>query len=187
MKILKTPVIVLLALLALSEKISAQSAIDGNINIIKTYRLDRSSSFQSRVDSTVTSAVEQFNRGHHRLKITLDEPSNGIDMFLDISKAKQGTKKQRLIAYIVNILVPVYIPAHSIKSTLTAPAGVYSMPKTQRLNSSTHILVGKIRNREDKMLRKYHGKLLAQLKYIDAQLPLQAMSPGEVKTSNSTK
>ena len=89
---------------------------------------------------------------------------------LKITKGKLATKRQRNVAYLVNIIVPVYIPMHKIKSSITFPEGFSGRGNVKPLKSNAHILIGDIKKREDKLLQKYADKLLQELNNIDKQM-----------------
>jgi hypothetical protein len=91
------------------------------------------------------------------------------NIVLKITKGKLATKRQRNIAYLVNIIVPVYIPMHKVKSSITFPKS-FSGENVKPLKSNAHILIGNLKKREDKLLQKYAAKLLLQLNTMDKQM-----------------
>ena len=158
--------------LFLSWKASAQ-AIEQRANVIsiqKSYPNDIPASLQSRLDSTIHATVNRFNNDVHAFSVTVNDSSAAQNIKLNITRGKLATKRQRNIAYLVNLIVPVYIPMHKIKSSLEfhEPAAVGK--NVRPVNSKAHILIGNITKREDKLLQKYADKLFDELNEIEIQM-----------------
>ncbi len=177
MKTLERTLITIVFLLLLNYAASAQTrGGPGIISIQTSYAPDIPSSMKSKIDSTLSETVSRFNRGLHISRIAVNHASANQMVTLNITKGKLATKKQRKIAYAVNLIAPLYIPMHKIKSTVTIPSSDTSNSTIRPVKSCTHILVGKISRREDKMLRKYADKLLDELIYVDNEISRAAMS-----------
>lgn len=162
--------IVLVSFLVL--KGSAQSKLPNVIGIHKSYDDKITPELRLRLDSTIQATADRFNSGMHAFKIDVAHPDSGQNIRLTITKGKLATRKQRAIAYLVNIIVPVYIPMHKIKSSISYPRGLLADYKVKPLKSSAHILVGNISKREEKLLDKYADKLLKELNDLDKQMDL---------------
>jgi hypothetical protein len=167
MKHLKYAIVMLGLMLA--GKAAAQS--NGNtVGLFKTYSTDMPGSLKLRLDSIITATAERFNSDNHSLEVALNDSSATQKVTLDFSKGKLATKKQRYVAYLVNLIVPVYIPAHKVKSSMTFPGNMNESTTVRSVKSSTHILVGSIEKREEKMLRKYADRLLRELVDMENRL-----------------
>mgnify|MGYP003577455256 CR=1 FL=1 len=170
MKTLKLALLANLCLLFLSTESSGQT-IDGHADVISLQRCYSQSipvPLKARLDSTIQVTVDRFNKDLHTFSVAINDSSSAHNIKLDITKGKLATKKQRNIAYLVNLIVPVYIPMHKIKSSIELPVDV-TTSKVGLVNSSAHILVGNIAKREDKLLQKYADKLLHELNTMDVQ------------------
>ena len=102
----------------LSWKASAQ-IIEQRANVIsiqKSYSNDIPVSLQSRLDSTIHATVDRFNNDFHAFSVTVNDSSAAQNIKLNITRGKLATKKQRNIAYLVNLIVPVYIPCTRLKA-----------------------------------------------------------------------
>ena len=144
-------------------KASAQVDHINTISIFKSYSSDIPVSLKARLDSTILATTERFNINNDSFKIRENDSSATQKIALDITKAKLATKKQRYVAYLVNLIVPIYVPMHKIKSSVTLDEGTPARDNVRSVKSSTHILIGSIEKREDKMLQKYADKLLREL------------------------
>ena len=158
--------------LFLSWKASAQ-AIEQHSNVIsiqKSYSNEIPASLQSRLDSTIHATVNRFNNGLHAFSVTVNDSSAAQNIKLNIRSGKLATKKQRHIAYLVNLIVPVYIPMHKIKSSMEFQLPEEVGKNVRPINSKAHILIGNITKREDKLLQKYADKLFYELNDMETQM-----------------
>ena len=156
----------------LSWKVLAQ-AIEQRANVIgiqKSYSNDIPVSLQSRLDSTIHATVDRFNNDFHAVSVTVNDSSAAQNIKLNITRGKLATKKQRNIAYLVNLIVPVYIPMHKIKSSMEFQGPMAVGKNVRPVNSKAHILVGNITKREDKLLQKYADKLFHELNEMEVQM-----------------
>jgi len=136
MKNLKFLSLVVICCLFLSWKASAQ-AIEKRANVVniqKSHSNDIPVSLQSRLDSTIHATMDRFNNDLHAFSVTVNDSSAAQNIKLNITKGKLATKRQRNIAYLVNLIVPVYIPMHKIKSLMEFQ-GPVTVAKNVRLST----------------------------------------------------
>lgn len=139
------------------------------ISIQKSYSNAIPASLESRLDSTIHATVDRFNNGLHAFSVTVSD-SSAQNIKLIVTSIKLATKRQRHIAYLVNLIVPVYIPMHKIKSSLEFQESVAVDKSVRPVNSKAHILIGNLAKREDKLLQKYADKLFRELNEIEIQM-----------------
>jgi hypothetical protein len=119
-----------------------------------------SSHLRTRIDSTIEVTVARFNAENHLYKITTPNAVDRPCINVDFSKAKLATKTQRNIAYVINLLAPVYVPTHKMNSNVTFSSGAQVNGNYSTVvKSSTMVLLANIHKREDKLLQKYALKL----------------------------
>ena len=163
--------------LLLTGKVTAQQSRDytNTFRISKSYSDDIPISLRMRLDSTVLVTAARFNQYNRSFKLVANDAAVQA-IRLDFTKGKLATKKQRYAAYLVNLIVPIYIPKHKVKSSITFAEETLASSISLSVKSNAHILIGDIRKREDKMLQKYADKLLRRLNYLSSRVPPQFAS-----------
>lgn len=155
----------LLALLATSVS-EAQDL--PTVNLQRTYDPNIKAGITARIDSTVAATLERFNARACKFHVEPTASGETPEIVIHVRKGKIATKKQRAIAYVVNTLAPVYVPAHTIKSTITfSPAPGYA-PSAITVCSQTRVMFANIARREEKLLWKYGNRVYEALLEMEA-------------------
>ena len=137
---------------------------EAKIGIDVSYPIKISPHLKIRIDSTIEVTTARFNAERHAYKIattkTVDQPCINVDF----TKAKLATKSQRNIAYVVNLIAPVYVPMHKINSSVSYSAGEQAKSGSSTpVKSRAMVLLANLYKREDKLLQKYADKLYQAL------------------------